>query len=447
MIDAPIFALLDAIPRFLQLRRSQYWAPERLEAYRRERLHQTLKAAMKIPFYAERFGTLPWPSELGRLPILKRPEIAELSLSVRSLYPANQKYLHVRSSGSSGHAVDVLMDRSHQRGRNGARARYLVENGWLPTHRTAWALGLVAEPRSPDGDLSRSRYLMRSKFLSHTEDFAAQIAWLRKMNPHFIYTLPSNLEALLWLLAEEDPRLPALRKVFTGGEVLDDSLRKRTREILGVEIVDNYGMTELFPAWQCSTGSYHVNAEHVILELLDDEGRPVKPGELGRVVATTLENYLAPLIRYDLNDYALAVEGNCSCGRTLPIIGRVVGRSMNLFRLRNGKILLPWRLYDHLEGLDKVRQMQLVQRAFDHFIVRLVRDEPLAPEVEASLKKRLADSIGAGVTVELERVREIPRTRRGKYMAALCEIAPNEAGRGREPRRRLSVESEAARGG
>jgi phenylacetate-CoA ligase len=180
----------------------------------------------------------------------------------------------------------------------------------------------------------------------------------------------------------------------------------------------------LFPAWQCPAGSYHVNAEHVILELLDEEGRPVKQGELGRVVATTLENHLAPLIRYDLNDYALAVEGNCSCGRTLPIIGKVVGRSMNLFRLKDGKILLPWRFYDYLHEIDKVRQMQLVQRALDHFIIRFVRDEPLAPEVEASIQKRVADSIGEGVTVSLERVSEIPRTKRGKYMAALCEIAP-----------------------
>jgi|HubBroStandDraft_5_1064220.scaffolds.fasta_scaffold25595_1 phenylacetate-CoA ligase len=430
MIDSPIFVLLDAVPRYLQLRRSQYWEAERLAAYRKERLAQVFRAAMRIPFYARRFGTLPWPSELGRLPILKRPDLAELSLSVRSLYPTDKTYIHARSSGTIGHAVDVLFDGSHQRGRNAARLRYLIENGWLPTHRTAWALGLVTEPRSPDGDLSRSRYILRSQFLSHTEDFAIQLAWLRKMNPHFIYTLPSNLDVLLVFLDGENPQLPALRKVFTGGEVLDDYLRKRTREALGVEIVDNYGMTELFPAWQCPEGSYHVNAEHVMLELLDDDGSPVKPGELGRVVATTLENYLAPLIRYDLNDYAVAVEGNCSCGRTLPLIGRVVGRSINLFRLPNGELFLPWRLYDHLKGLTEVRQLQFVQRALDQFVVRFVRDAPLAPETEAKIKKDIEDSLGGQVKVSLERVSEIPRTKRGKYMAALCEIALPEVGQG-----------------
>jgi len=424
MLDTPIFNLLEAVPRYLQLSRSQYWSADRLEAYRRDRLSKTFQAAMKIPFYARRFGAMPSSTDLAVLPILKRPDIAQLSRSVRSLYPPDTRFVNAQSSGTVGHAVDVLFDRTHQSGRNAARARYLVENGWRPTHRTAWALGLRAEPPSPDGELSRSRFIVRSQFLSHTEDFEVQISWLRRMNPHFIYTLPSNLDALLTILAKEEPALPSLRKIFTGGEVLDDSLRKRSRQVLGVEIVDNYGMTELFPAWQCPAGSYHTNAEHVMIELLDDDGSPVRAGEVGRVVATTLENYLAPLIRYDLDDYALAVDGACPCGRTLPIIGKVVGRSINLFRLRSGELFLPWRLYDHLEDLTEVRQLQLVQRAIDHFIVRFVRDAPLAPEVEASISKNISNSLGGGVTVSLERVSEIARTKRGKFMAALCEIAP-----------------------
>ena len=422
--ESPLIALLSAVPRYAVLARSQYWSADRLEAYRRARLYRTLRAAMRIPFYAKRFGAMPLTSDLSRLPILKRADIAELSRSVRSLYPSNHRFVNAQSSGTIGHTVDVLFDGRHQSGRHAARTRYLVANGWRPYHRTAWALGLVLDPPSPDSVLSVSRIVVRTQFMSHTEDFAKQIAWMRKLNPHFIYTLPSNLEALLWIFEKEGTPLPALRKVFTGGEVLDDSLRQSTRRVLGVEIADNYGMTELFPAWQCPAGSYHINAEHVMIELLDDADRPVKPGEIGRVIVTTLENYLAPLIRYDTYDYALAVEGPCSCGRTLPRIGNVVGRVMNLFRLRDGKIWLPWRFYDHLDGLKHARQMQLVQRAVDHFIIRYVQDEPLAPEVEASMATSIAKSLGGDVTVVFERVAEIARTRRGKFMAALCEIAP-----------------------
>ena len=427
--DTPLLTLLSAVPRFAVLMRSQYWSADRLAAYQRVRLMRTFRAAMRIPFYAARFGDLPLTSDLTRLPILRRAEITELSRSVRTLYPPSHRFILARSSGTTGLTIEALFDRMHQSGRNAARARYLFENGWRPIHRTAWAIGLVTDPPSPDSILSRSRFIGRSEFFSHTEDFIKQIAWMRRLNPHFIYTLPSNLEALLWTIGVNDPGLPALRKVFTGGEVLDDSLRERTRRILGVEIADNYGSTELFPAWQCPAGSYHLNAEHVMVELLDDGSHPVKPGELGRVVVTTLENYLQPLIRYDSGDYALAIEGQCECGRSLPRIGKVVGRSINLFRLRSGELYLPWRFYDHLGPLDKVQQLQLVQRAIDYFVVRYVRAEPVESEVQESIEKSIAASLGNGVTVRLERVDQIARTPRGKFMAALCEIAPAETSR------------------
>ena len=426
MFASPLFTLLEAVPRYAQLTLSQYASRDRLDAIRRTRPRKTFEAAMRIPFYAKRFGAMPTLDDLPKLPILQRAELDEITRSVLSIHRPDDNIIKVKTSGTTGQSAEILFDRSHQSGRNAARARYLVENGWLPTHRTAWALGLRPEPPSPDSILSSSHYMLGSQFMSHTEDFTKQIAWMRKMNPHFIYTLPSNLDALLMILAKEDPRLPALRKVFLGGEVLDDSLRARTRQILGVDIVDNYGTTEFFPAWQCPEGSYHLNLEHLIVELLDDDGAPTRPGEFGRVVVTTLENYVAPMIRYEIGDYAMAVEGSCPCGRTLPLIGKVVGRSINLFRLKNGELYLPWRIYDFLEGLDDLRKLQLVQRAVDHFVIKFVRDEPLAPDVEAAIRKRIADGIGGGVTVDLERVDDIPRTARGKFMAALCEIAPVE---------------------
>ncbi len=98
-------------------------------------------------------------------------------------------------------------------------------------------------------------------------------------------------------------------------------------------------------------GNYHQNAEHVLIELVDEAGREVAPGELGRVLLTTLENFVMPLVRYEIGDYAVAASGDCSCGRTLPLIGRVVGRGMNLFRSLDGKLLTTWDLVNVLINL------------------------------------------------------------------------------------------------
>jgi hypothetical protein len=98
----------------------------------------------------------------------------------------------------------------------------------------------------------------------------------------------------------------------------------------------------------------------MIIQIVDHGGREVQPGKIGRVIATTLENELMPLVRYDMGDYAVAIEDKCSCGRTLPLIGNIIGRSLNLFRKINGDLISPWQLGEAFENLPEVRQLQTV---------------------------------------------------------------------------------------
>lgn len=413
-------SLLTAVPRFFQLSRSQYWSAERLAAYRQSQLKRTLVAAAAIPFYARRFEGTPDPGDLPSLPIVERAHLAELNRSVRELYPAGTQFIGTESSGTTGHNIEVLFDDAHQRGRFAARARYLVANGWRPWHRSAWLIGLSAG-RNPDFQLTQSRFLRGARFLSHIEEFSAQADWLRSFDPHFIYTLPSNLEAILSILELRGQRLHSLRKVLTGGEVMEDSLRTTTRRVLGVDIADNYGSTELFLAFQCPAGSYHINAEHALIEIVDDRGRAVAPGQMGRVLATTLENRLMPLVRYDIGDYAVALEGGCPCGRTLPLLDHVVGRGINLFRHRSGKLISPWKVLDAVKELPGVRQVQVVQRKIDDYLVRIVSEVPLASDLEALARKDFHEVVGEA-SITFENVANIARTKSGKFMATLCEL-------------------------
>jgi len=411
--------LLAAVPRYFQLSRSQWWSAERLESYRQAQLAKTLAAASVIPFYAERFDRRAEATNLASLPILRRADLAELERSVRGLRPSGTRYLLAHSTGTSGRTVELLFDSEHQRGRFAARARYLTENGWRPLNRSVWIIAL--RPQStPDWWLTQCR-LPGVGFISHVDDFQTQVAWLRKIDPHFLYSLPSNLEGLLSIFAKDGP-LRSLRKVFTGGEVLERTIRDETKRILGVEIADNYGSNEMFFAWQCPLGSYHVNAEHVMVEILDNEGNPVSPGQIGRVIATTLENRLMPLVRYDTEDYAVAVQSRCPCGRTLPVIGDIIGRGINLFRLPDGRPLSPWRLLEPLKHLPDLKQVQLVQRKVNEYRVRFVSNTGMVPGTEATIERELSDIVGSPIVVSFERVGEIERAPGGKFMAALCEL-------------------------
>ena len=78
-----------------------------------------------------------------------------------------------------------------------------------------------------------------------------------------------------------------------------------------------------------------MQAENVLLEIIDAAGNPLPPGNVGRVVITVLHNLAMPLIRYEIGDYA-AFGGECTCGRGLPVLERIVGRARNMLRLPDG---------------------------------------------------------------------------------------------------------------
>lgn len=423
-----IAQLIEAAPRYVTLLRSQYWRPEKLDSYREQQLEKTLRAAAKIPFYTERFGTTPCAGDLLRLPVLKRSDVEPLSLSVRSLYPPNTRFYSERSSGTSGPAVKLLFDSSHQRGRNAARTRYLRINGWNPLKRTVWFIGasLLAE-RNPDyqgqGELIRwFSSAFDVKFLSTWMPFREQVETLARLKPVSVYAFPSGIDGIVHALEETGQSLPSLRLAMCGGEAVDDSLRERTRRVLGLDLRDNYGSTEAFLAFQCPAGSYHINAEHVLMEIVDESGRKVAPGTMGRVLVTTLENYLMPLVRYEIGDYAIAAHGQCSCGRTLPLLERVLGREVNMFRKSDGSLTSGWKAVGTLRKFPEMKIFQAVQKSIDQICVRYVADQPLAAESEDQIRAKFCDDLGEQVKVAFEHVTEIERAPSGKFMVTLSEV-------------------------
>jgi len=414
-----------ALPRYERLKQSQYWTADRLRHYVETRLIESLTAAARIPFYARRLDRdLNRPDQLAKLPILPRAEIPGLAASVRSLYSSSDHLLTSRTSGSTGMPVSFFFDPSHQAGRFAARARYLRENGWNPFRRSAWIMNIAMD--SHDGALTRDSRFLGSRFFPHTSELELQASWLRELDPHFLYAYPVNFEGLAQIFAGQHRPLPSLYKIFSGSEVLDDSLRKKLIDCFGVGVADNYGSTEAFLAWECPAGSYHINAEHVIVEVVGDNGNAAPPGAMGRVLVTTLENHLMPLVRYEIVDYAIATNGACACGRNLPCIGKIIGRGVNLFMNPDGKRFVPWDLFRPLKDRIWIKQYQIAQTAIGHFKIRYVAERPLAPDDETAVGQHFESVLHSHSTLEFEHLDRIARAPSGKFMTAICEL-PREA--------------------
>ncbi|TFG81265.1 MAG: phenylacetate--CoA ligase family protein, partial [Chromatiales bacterium] len=269
-------------------------------------------ARATIPYYASSFAGLDFDdlnwNKFASLPRLGRPELQERFAALRSrATPASHgKPAEGQSSGSTGTPIRVR-----------------VENQRLPN----W--GSPVASVYPTGPAAA---------LNVQTDVSEQLDWLLQEDPDYLITHTSNLGALAELSLRKRVRLPRLRQARSFSEALRPALRETVRAAWGVEIADVYSCEEAgYIALQCPQHEhYHVQAENLIVEILDADGKFCAPGETGEVVLTTLHNFAMPLIRYRLGDYA-EFGDPCPCGRGLPVLRRIHGRQRNMLRLPDGR--------------------------------------------------------------------------------------------------------------
>ena len=198
----------------------------------------------------------------------------------------------------------------------------------------------------------------------------------------------------------------------------------RIEEGFGVPVKNTYSCVEAgYLASPCPEGhGLHVHAENVLLEVLDESGHPCRPGETGRVVLTTLHNYLTPFVRYEILDGATLGPERCPCGRGLPLLTRVLGKQRPQFRLADGRRKDSGFLVRHLRRLGGYHQHQIVQRAVDHVIVRLVPDRSWTADHPAQVVQGVRDYFEAPIRVDVETPERLEITPAGKLHDVICEI-------------------------
>ena len=258
--------------------------------------------------------------------------------------------------------------------------------------------------------------------LNIRDDVAAQLDWLAAENPQYLLTHPSNLRSLLRLAAARGVELPALKQVRTFGEMLPAETVARCREVWGVGVADIYSSEEIgVIAFQCEQGCYHVQAENLLLEILDAAGEPQLPGQIGRVVITPLHNLAMPLIRYELGDYA-ACGPACPCGRSLPVLQQIVGRRRNMLRLPDGTEHWPSFPEDRWAGIAPIRQLQAVQRTLETVALRVVASRSLRADEIVRLQQVFAEMLCFPHQIVVEQVPDIARQANNKFEDFVSEL-------------------------
>jgi phenylacetate-CoA ligase len=280
----------------------------------------------------------------------------------------------------------------------------------------------------PDGMTSVGWHSSGSAGLAHNLDAAAdtdlQLDWLRVRQPDYLAAFSTNLHRLALRAIDRGVDL-RFERIMSFGTRVDPVIRLDCRSAFGAEIVDSYGSQEVgHVATQCpDCGEYHLAVEASRIDILrDGDGRPARPGESGRIVATPFYNYAMPLIRYDMGDYAEAGTANPKCRRGLPTIRRILGRARNRFRFADGGVAWPELADFRFRELLRYRDLQLVQTGLDHIEARYVADDGEGPDASDAVEQRVREVLRQPVRVTLKRLDTLGRITYGKIEDFVCLI-------------------------
>ena len=431
MVDPAIVKFLAA------LEETQYLAPDRMEVYQRRLLDRLLRhARSQTAFYADRLApmfraddSIDW-DRWSEIPIFTRTEAQENenALVARSTPAAAGPSKPDATSGSTGRPLRLANSNIQSTAGACANERYLRWHKIDPRGLSAFIMFFdPGEASYPDGDFSSISRLVDGDSpkvaLNIDTPIFRQVEWLRRMKPATVMSFPTNLREIGRIAAEQGQPL-SFDAVFTYGEALTPELRAAIRSYFGRDPIDNYGSTEIghIAATCPHSWKLHVAADLVKVEVVDKDGHPADPGTIGRVVATSFYNYATPFIRYDCGDLGILAVEPCGCGRTLPTLECIVGRSRNIFRFADGTTALPRLESPYVQPFVPHRQFQVVQTAPDRIEYRYV---PLAPGQSidlAGLTTLVRQRLHPSLTVEAIAVAEIPRSPSGKYEDYVCLI-------------------------
>ncbi len=418
-----------------QLEQSQWWSPEALlEQQMRQAENLVAHLSRNVPFCAGRFeaisglqrGTMTM-ADFRRIPLLKRADIQDAGAAMfsRKLPPQHGPVTETTTSGSTGRPIMVKETAITHLIRQAINVRY---HNWQRRDFTGKVAALV-QVKTPSGISKSKRWVpgyasgpMHSFNISRPVE--EQMAWLEKEDPDYLLTHPTNLHAILRRCEDTGYRPPRLRGVATMSEVLEPEVREACERIWQVPLSDAYSAQETgFIAVQCPDHPhYHVQSESVLVEILDDDGKPCRPGETGRVVITDLHNFATALVRYECGDYAEVGEA-CPCGRGLPVLARILGRTRNMLVLPNGDQVWPRLGFQRCSQIAPIRQAQMIQKSVDTLEARLVTARPLDADEERRLRDLICETMGVPFNVVFSYHDEIPRSAGGKYEEFLSEVA------------------------
>lgn len=264
--------------------------------------------------------------------------------------------------------------------------------------------------------LTRTYYV--NSFKMSPEVMQGAVNLINTVKPVFIKGYASSLYEFARFIKQHNSIIYKPQFLYSSAETLQPFMRQLIEDVFEVKVFNFYGSREVGAiAGECQKGMMHVFSFNNYVEIVDNSGNLVGQGQEGRVLITTLHNYVMPLIRYEIGDRAI-VGKHCVCGSNLPILARITGRLTDNF-LTKDKTVVHGEYFTHLFYFrDWISEFHILQEMLDKIIIFIVMKEAtvLPKNEQDEINKKILLVMGNDCQIEWKIVDEVPRTPQGKLL-------------------------------
>ncbi len=416
----------------------EHWGPDHWRSYQQEHLARMLhRAATRVPYYREqwqgrrRAGDRSSWECVENWPVLDKQAVREQPAAFLADDRDQRRLFHVQTSGTTGTPLHVWQSRktlhawyalfeARWRNWNGVdrHDRWAILGGQLiaPVRRRkppfwVWNRGL--------NQLYLSSYHLAPDLIRY---------YLDAMDRHritYLWGYTSALCSLANALPEGGWAGLKIKVVLTNAEPVHPYQRDIIAARFRCPVRETYGMTEMIAgAAECERGGLHLWPEAGFVEVIAN-GQAQSADGAGDLVSTGLINDDMLFVRYRVGDrIRMAPPGSqCGCGRTLPLLSSVAGRSDDVLYTHDGRQV--GRLDPVFKGDLPVREVQIIQKSLDRVLVKLVPSSGYDHRAEASLKARMHEYLG-DIEIDCQAVDAIPRGPNGKFRSVVCELSETD---------------------
>jgi len=389
-----------------------------------------------VPYYSDKLANIHTIKDICKIPFLTKTIIKERSADLRAKNLKEKDFIENSTSGSTGESMYFYSDRNNTYS-EACAIRGDMLSGWEFGEKNIIIWGALRDIKEQESFIEKlkrkfiRKYEILSSFNLSENDIEKYIDFINRFKPILIIGYPTGLFLIANYILKFNKEIVRAKAIISAGETLYDFQRELIEKAFKQKVFNRYASREVkHIAGECSAhNGLHISSDHLIVEIINENGEPANPGEIGEIVVTDLDNYAFPFIRYKIGDLGILKDPDykCSCGVNLPMLERVEGRTMDVIVGTNGNRVTGsfWTLFfrHNFHGIEK---FQVIQKTPDAITLNFEINELYDSKDEVKIKSEIRKLLGEDIEIKICIVDEINKTTTGKHRWIISNVTPYE---------------------